>query len=888
MPRFDLKTDDGLKAACVTVRPRIDREQVREVAALLQEIRDASETRRTALDFQVRVWDDTRLWWGGLMVRRGISAKFFLEKDGIHTWFGQQTGLELPADREQRIERLTALCREVILEKIKKAVDWEPWVETVRTLALFFPEDFTALADPAKVVPLAQAMGFSASRPQVVRAHRQILDRLQEKTVLGPPPDGLEGTVERMLLPVQLYRLLYPKLWVVRAGSKGRDEEYVLSNRMAMLGFESEPAVEGDTYKDYSALPRAEGDERSDKQLDTARRQVWTFVRKIQTGDIIVLPQMKGRRPVAWGTVEGRYEYRKAKDGIRHTRPVNWIHKDIPRSNFGEYEKSLNAGGTVFSIQKHANDIRPLLEDPRVSRMTPLPFKQRRILIVFHQEDELGWLRWMLGLVGDGITKEDLHERFNERHAWAKATTDWKINAASILGCVDKTGERIEVTALGHTVIENDDPDVLREQLLTTTIGTDHVLVILNDRPRSMEDLVRDLPMKEAAAKELLRFLKNLAVVEQAENGILRLTDRGKSWRSAIHWEPESPSHPKPDSGGSEGPLTMPSLGDLWTTLSESAGKENLRFERSLVEALHLGLWADAQRHFAVLSGLSGTGKTQIALRYAMALTGAKSDTGGPVEVISVHPGWHDPGPLLGYVNPLTGNYTRTEFLNFLLDAVENQEQPHVLILDEMNLSHPEQYFAPILSAMEIRDGEIPLHREDSEKLGVPTGVAYPSNLVIIGTVNMDETTMGISDKVLDRAFTLEFWDIEPEKWPRWDGCELGDAEKTKVRGILVELTEALAPARRHFGWRVIKEIVGFLEGRSRDTGIELTAEDALDQVIYAKVLPKLRGSDTGRFRDCLDATLRVLEDRGLDRCADKVKALKEDLEATGSCSFWR
>ena len=326
----------------------------------------------------------------------------------------------------------------------------------------------------------------------------------------------------------------------------------------------------------------------------------------------------------------------------------------------------------------------------------------------------------------------------------------------------------------------------------------------------------------------------------------------------------------------------------LWGTMARRAGAENLRFERSLVEALHLGLWADEQRHFAVLSGLSGTGKTQIALRYAMALTGATSDTGGPVEVIAVHPGWHDPGPLLGYVNPLTGGYARTEFLNFLLEAAAKPDETHVLILDEMNLSHPEQYFAPILSAMEISDGEIPLHRGDPDELGVPTGVPYPKNLVLIGTVNMDETTMGISDKVLDRAFTLEFWDIEPEQWPGWESCKLDDGEKRKVRGLLVSLTKTLSPARRHFGWRVIAEVVGFLEGRSRDAGIEFGADAALDQVIYAKVLPKLRGSDTPRFRKCLDETAAVLEEAGLEMCAQKVRSLKEDLDATGSCSFWR
>ena len=326
----------------------------------------------------------------------------------------------------------------------------------------------------------------------------------------------------------------------------------------------------------------------------------------------------------------------------------------------------------------------------------------------------------------------------------------------------------------------------------------------------------------------------------------------------------------------------------LWKTMVRRADAENLRFERSLVEALHLGLWADEQRHFAVLSGLSGTGKTQIALRYAMALTGAESDTGGPVEVIAVHPGWHDPGPLLGYVNPLTGGYARTEFLNFLLEAAAKPDETHVLILDEMNLSHPEQYFAPILSAMEIPGGEIPLHRGDPDELGVPTGVPYPKNLVIIGTVNMDETTMGISDKVLDRAFTLEFWDIEPGKWPGWESCGLDEGEKAKVRDLLTVLTKTLSPARRHFGWRVIAEVVGFLEGRSRDAGIEIGAAAALDQVVYAKVLPKLRGSDTPRFRKCLDETLATLKGAGLDRCAAKVRGLREDLEATGSCSFWR
>ena len=100
-----------------------------------------------------------------------------------------------------------------------------------------------------------------------------------------------------------------------------------------------------------------------------------------------------------------------------------------------------------------------------------------------------------------------------------------------------------------------------------------------------------------------------------------------------------------------------------------------------------------------------------------------------------------------------------------------------------MNLSHPEQYLAPILSAMEREGGEIPLHGGDAGAYGVPQAISYPGNLVIIGTVNMDETTMGVSDKVLDRAFTLEFWDIDVGAWAGMGVEFLAGGEQTGGAG---------------------------------------------------------------------------------------------------------
>ncbi len=350
----------------------------------------------------------------------------------------------------------------------------------------------------------------------------------------------------------------------------------------------------------------------------------------------------------------------------------------------------------------------------------------------------------------------------------------------------------------------------------------------------------------------------------------------------------QDPPNPAPDPDKEPLPAVEPrpleQIKEYFESLSDDG---ELVFDDDVVEALHLGLWAHGQRHFGVLTGLSGTGKTQLALKYAEALTGATGESNEQMCTIPVQPGWHDPTQLLGYVNPLgESRYEQTEFLRFLIRASENRGEPHVCVLDEMNLSHPEQYLAPILSAMERNGGDIPLHG-GGDAYGVPSSIAYPPNLVLIGTVNMDETTMGISDKVLDRAFTLEFWDVRVERWPGWDAAGIEAPDKADVQEVLDMLMDALRPARLHFGWRVVAEVVQFMTLR-QEQDATLSMSDALDRVIYAKVLPKLRGDDSPRCRDALEKCNTVLTDRNLARCAGKVTELIQDLNETGSFRFWR
>ena len=219
--------------------------------------------------------------------------------------------------------------------------------------------------------------------------------------------------------------------------------------------------------------------------------------------------------------------------------------------------------------------------------------------------------------------------------------------------------------------------------------------------------------------------------------------------------------------------------------------------------------------------------------------------------------------------------------------AVEQPELPHVIILDEMNLSHPEQYLAPLLSAMESPNAKIELHQEGEDFDGIPQRLPYPANLVLIGTVNMDETTHGLSDKVLDRAYTMEFWDVDVDAYPKWQDFGLPAPVVKHVQQVLKDLYGALRGGRLHFGWRTIADVLGFLRASSATSDLSETA-DLLDSIVYAKVLPKLRGDDSQRFRAALEHTKVKLEEHGLTRSAERVGELKEDLDSMGTARFWR
>lgn len=530
-----------------------------------------------------------------------------------------------------------------------------------------------------------------------------------------------------------------------------------------------------------------------------------------------------------------------------------------------------------------------------VRQLSPMPATLRRKGLTAMK----GGFQTLLGLLpplDEGLTRDEfvaLIGQVNPDLAERSHAPFINVVAREFDLCV-REGDLYRLSARGINLLESQDPHELADHLLTRVLGIDHVIRRLTSGPAPKSEFVALLQRVNPgwtstyAPTAQLGWLVSLGAIEATADRQYRLTELGQRWSELVTWEPEF--LPKPAETVEElravvdEAIQLPAWPELLTRLKVLTG-ERLRFDEALVRQLHAGLWFHPVRHFAVLTGLSGSGKTQLALHYARALCGDKAVQGEAVKVIPIQPGWFDPSPLLGYVSPIhQAAYRSAPFLDLVMRAVENPRQPHVAVLDEMNLSHPEQYLAPILSAMETQ-GAIDLHQLADGATEVPRSVVYPANLVIIGTVNMDETTHGLSDKVLDRAFTLEFWNIKVSDFPRWGSSGLAPALREKAQQVLEALGEVLAPLRLHFGWRTIDDVVNYLGFATRlGTG----DSQALDDALYAKVLPKLRGESSRRFEAALGAARELMREHGLLRCHEKLAAMQADLTETGATRFWR
>lgn len=378
---------------------------------------------------------------------------------------------------------------------------------------------------------------------------------------------------------------------------------------------------------------------------------------------------------------------------------------------------------------------------------------------------------------------------------------------------------------------------------------------------------------------------------------------------------------------------------------------------------------------FLLLAGISGTGKSRIVKQMAFdscpdnAVLRSDLTSPGNYCLIEVKPNWHDSTELLGYESQIGKPlYQLTPFVKFLAKAMLHPDVPFFVCLDEMNLAPVEQYFAEFLSVLESRtklsDGHIvsePLIKADifrkynmekslfsleeettayNEASGTvepapgygkeievyatlkEQGLRIPENVIVIGTVNMDETTHQFSRKVIDRAMTIEM--NLPEGEPFMDffanGSELAyrenptssslylatetkasavvktlaedNAEKTEwlkgeVAAFLTNLNGALEGTPFKVAYRVQNELMLYfyqlwLEDKTAKWRDILNT--ACDQILMMKVLPRIEG-DGELLETPLDELERFCD--SYTNASKKIAEMKSRLEKSQFTSFW-
>lgn len=294
-------------------------------------------------------------------------------------------------------------------------------------------------------------------------------------------------------------------------------------------------------------------------------------------------------------------------------------------------------------------------------------------------------------------------------------------------------------------------------------------------------------------------------------------------------------------------------------------------YDQELISNLYISI---KTKPFVILSGISGTGKSKLVELFANAL-GATA-TNGRFTLIPVKPDWSDATDILGY-RDIEGKFNPGIITSIAYKAMLNPEVPYFICLDEMNLARVEYYFSDILSLIETRrfneDNEVItnnlLIREsigrDDAAINKYGDVYIPQNLYIIGTVNMDETTFPFSKKVLDRANTIEFNEVNlnysfddeesiidntqkvyhndllKSEFIKISQCKLYKDIATKVINDLININSVLEGYNQHFGYRVRDEITFYTIYAVRDK--LLSYEEALDYCVTQKILPKISGS---------------------------------------------
>lgn len=340
------------------------------------------------------------------------------------------------------------------------------------------------------------------------------------------------------------------------------------------------------------------------------------------------------------------------------------------------------------------------------------------------------------------------------------------------------------------------------------------------------------------------------------------------------------------------------------TSISESSAS----FSTDISSTFRSYLTALRTKPFMLLAGISGTGKSRIVRKLAQATTTQKYNNDEDrwkdnrpenFELIQVKPNWHNSMDVVGFYSNISKKYEFTPFVEFIVKAWQHQDTPYFLCLDEMNLAPVEEYFAEFLSAIESRStdengdyitdpiikpfkefgkdvceamlkhllGEA--HHTESNPLAVQLsekGLTLPPNLMVMGTVNMDETTFSFSRKVLDRAMSVEMNVVDYDKFlsgeseqfpllvnmndllvnrPQRAAEVTEEIESDKVIAYLKDVNMLMEGTPFKLGYRAANEAMLYVAACKKFAGSNYALAKALDEFTLMKILSRIEGDDS-------------------------------------------
>jgi hypothetical protein len=315
---------------------------------------------------------------------------------------------------------------------------------------------------------------------------------------------------------------------------------------------------------------------------------------------------------------------------------------------------------------------------------------------------------------------------------------------------------------------------------------------------------------------------------------------------------------------------------DYLDHIYESISSYGVEYSKRLLYAFHTAIKSAAFSPLTILSGVSGTGKSELPKLYSFF---------GGFNFLSeaVQPTWDSPESMLGYFNTIENKFDATNILRFLIQTSlskdENEyglkESMNLILLDELNLAHIELYFAEFLSKYEIKRGSENVSIDIKLGAGLPPyQIPLDDNLIWIGTMNEDETTKSLSDKVLDRSFLInfprpkkvksrkrlsklndkEFRYLHRNTWNKWIEKEINLPSELiePFIEIINRINEILIPTNRAVGHRVWQSMEYYIQNHplvryniDNKDKLNKYTKLAFEEQLVQKMIPKLKGIET-------------------------------------------